>query len=72
MAHKFEASHAESMKLGLAHNENVSTGAKSIEKVMAKRERTDTPPKSEGKKGRSASFGYFAFRDLALGSMRSS
>ena len=72
MAHNFEASHAKPMKSGLVHNENVSTGPKSIEKVIAKRERTGTPPKAEGKKGRSTSSGYFAFRDLALGSVRSS
>ena len=70
MAHMFEASQAEPKKLGLVHNENVSTGAKSVEKVMAKQECTDTQPKADGKTARSASFGYFASRNLVRGSNR--
>ena len=66
MAHTNEASQAEPMKLGLVHNKNVSTGAKLTEKVMAKQGYTGTPPKAEGKRGRSASFGFFAFKNLAL------
>ena len=67
IAHTYEASQAEPIKLELVHNKNVSMGAKSTEKVMAKQRYTGTPPKAEGKRGRSASFGFFAFKNLALG-----
>ena len=69
MAHMFESLQAEPMNLELVHNTNASMEAKSIEKVMVKQECTDTPPKADGKKGRSASFGYFAIRALGLDSI---
>ena len=67
MAHTHEASQAELMKLGSVQNKNVSMGAKSTEKVMAKQGYTGTRPQAEGKRGRSASFGFFAFKNLVLG-----
>ena len=68
MAHGYGASKAEPVKLGLPKNRKVRNGPESIDKAMAKR---DTPPKADGKKGRSASGGYFAFKSLSLGSIRS-
>ncbi len=72
MAHMYEALKAEPKKLELPQKKSVKKRAKPIGKVMAKQEGTDTQPKSDGKKGRSASGGYFAFKNLARGSIRSS